>query len=515
MTDKHRFYQKATLFTYAVALFLLTSISGGTLWAQDSYWEGNVTTAPYGLLPHSGMYAASNAFPLDTKVSITHPSDATTIEVRIVARLDRGRVFMQVSRDAAQKLGIREDEIITVQVTPVEREDDLIESSLGQEKPFSADPDLNPSEAVQDESLALVQEYLAEQPEPEPEPEPEERVAVVQEPEPPEETEQQDQDTVSMAEEETEAAPVEEEVIEEITQEPQADTLPVRVQPRSKLTVVLPEPSRVPDETVSPSETTGPRTAELEPLFMQQKDKRYTPNAPELPQDTAVAEGPSSSLEAVSPLSTKYTSEFEVSHSPEPPPALLPSTDLASAEVEAEPEEEGEGEPPHSPLLPVAEESELAERSVEPEPEEEIKELPEDAELVLVPAEERPPEGPVTEPKEQVQQETETAETEKRVTSAAEEVSTGDIAAGDIAVKRSIDKDSYYLQVAAYSKLDLAQSRGQELSLRYPVTLYMEERASAAPYKLMIGPLNEDESGTLLYTFTSRGFRDAFIRKGN
>src|SRR6056297_669824 len=198
MTDKHRFYQKATLFTYAVALFLLTSISGGTLWAQDSYWEGNVTTAPYGLLPHSGMYAASNAFPLDSKVSITHPSDETTIEVRIVARLDRERVVMQVSRDAAQKLGIRENEIITVQVTPVDREDDLIESSLGQEKPFSADPDLNPSAAVQDDSLALVQEYLAEQPQPEeePEPEPEESAAVVQESEPSEETEQQDQDKV-------------------------------------------------------------------------------------------------------------------------------------------------------------------------------------------------------------------------------------------------------------------------------------------------------------------------------
>src|SRR6056297_4028088 len=198
MTDKHRFYQKATLFTYAVALFLTTAFSGGTLWAQDSYWEGNVTPAPYGVLPHSGMYAASNAFPLDSKVSITHPSGETATEVRIVARLNRERVFMQVSRDAAQKLGIREDEIITVQVTPVDREDDLIESSLGQEKPFSADPDLNPSAAVQDESLALVQEYLAEQPQPEeePEPEPEESAAVVQESEPSEETEQQDQDKV-------------------------------------------------------------------------------------------------------------------------------------------------------------------------------------------------------------------------------------------------------------------------------------------------------------------------------
>ncbi|MFO7731451.1 MAG: hypothetical protein R6V86_11890 [Spirochaetia bacterium] len=509
MKDKHRFYQKATLFTYAVALFLLIAFSGGTLWAQDSYWEGNVTPAPYGLLPHSGMYAASNAFPLDSKVSITHPSDETTIEVRIVARLDRERVFMQVSRDAAQKLGIREDEIATLHVTPVEKEDDLIESSLGQERPFSSDPDQNPSASVQDESLALVQEYLSEQPEPEaeresepepeaePEPEPEERAATVQELEPPEEQEPEEQE------------PAREYVAEMELQTPQADTLPEKDQPRAQLTVELPEPSLEPEEPAAPSTTSDPRTAELEPLFMQQKDKRYTPSAPQLPQRTAAAEGPSSSLESFSPSEGVYTTEFEVRHSPEPQRSVLPSADIASTAGDKEAEEKVEDELPHTPILPATEE---------------IEELPEDAELVLVPAEERPPEGPSTETEEQPaeteeqpaeteeqrQQETPTAETERVITSAA-----GESSAGEITVQRSIDAGSYYLQVAAYSKLDLAQSRGRELNGRYPVTLYVDERAPAAPYKLMIGPLNEDESGTLLYTFTSRGFRDAFIRKGN
>src|SRR6056297_464931 len=264
MTDKHRFYQKATLFTYAVALFLTTAFSGGTLWAQDSYWEGNVTTAPYGVLPHSGMYAASNAFPLDSKVSITHPSDETTIEVRIVARLDRQRVFMQVSRDAAQKLGIREDEITTIQVTPVESEDKLIEPPLGQEKPYSLDPDQNPSAAVQDESLALVQEYLSEQPqlEPEPEPEPEAEPEAKPEPEPEPELEPEPapepepEERVSVTQESgppQEQEGTEDDVAEkgpQMPQTPQADTLPVKQQPRDQLTVVLPEPNFIPDDLI-------------------------------------------------------------------------------------------------------------------------------------------------------------------------------------------------------------------------------------------------------------------------
>jgi hypothetical protein len=37
--------------------------------------------------------------------------------------------------------------------------------------------------------------------------------------------------------------------------------------------------------------------------------------------------------------------------------------------------------------------------------------------------------------------------------------------------------------------------------------------AGAVPlFKVLIGPLNRDESGTLLYQFRARGFRDAFVQ---
>ena len=86
---------------------------------------------------------------------------------------------------------------------------------------------------------------------------------------------------------------------------------------------------------------------------------------------------------------------------------------------------------------------------------------------------------------------------------------------GNLMIRENLEKSSYYLQVAAYNKLELARARGEGLASRYPVTIYSDRGAAAAPYKLMIGPLNEDESGTLLFTFNSLGYSDAFIRRGN
>ena len=34
-------------------------------------------------------------------------------------------------------------------------------------------------------------------------------------------------------------------------------------------------------------------------------------------------------------------------------------------------------------------------------------------------------------------------------------------------------------------------------------------------YKVLIGPLNQEESGTLLYRFRSLGYKDAFITRSD
>jgi hypothetical protein len=55
-----------------------------------------------------------------------------------------------------------------------------------------------------------------------------------------------------------------------------------------------------------------------------------------------------------------------------------------------------------------------------------------------------------------------------------------------------------------------------ELSGTYPITVFSAvDSGTARQYKVMVGPLNQDESGVLLAIFRARGYRDAFIRRGD
>jgi cell division septation protein DedD len=82
------------------------------------------------------------------------------------------------------------------------------------------------------------------------------------------------------------------------------------------------------------------------------------------------------------------------------------------------------------------------------------------------------------------------------------------------AVTSSLQADSYYLQLGVYSKADSANTVVNRFASTYPVTVYRTADTVDSLYKVMIGPLNEDESGSLLYNFKAQGYRDAFIRKG-
>ena len=72
---------------------------------------------------------------------------------------------------------------------------------------------------------------------------------------------------------------------------------------------------------------------------------------------------------------------------------------------------------------------------------------------------------------------------------------------------------SFYLQLGAYSTRSLAEKLAKEVSAYARYTVAVQPAASGARqlYKVLIGPLNRDESGTLLYQFRARGFKDAFV----
>ncbi|MFO7850635.1 MAG: hypothetical protein R6V67_11805, partial [Spirochaetia bacterium] len=134
---------------FAVVFSSVFFSTANTLSAEDTYWEGGISISSYGELPRSGFYAATNAFPSDTKVKVRNSETGETVEVRVVERLEDPHLFMLVSQEAGRALGIAEDEIVKATVSPV-RDGRDIASPTGVEDPaYSLDPDRNPMAGIE------------------------------------------------------------------------------------------------------------------------------------------------------------------------------------------------------------------------------------------------------------------------------------------------------------------------------------------------------------------------------
>ena len=122
--------------------------------------------------------------------------------------------------------------------------------------------------------------------------------------------------------------------------------------------------------------------------------------------------------------------------------------------------------------------------------------------LSLEPAEPKPPE-PIVRQASEERAEVKTPETV--VISGAE----------PLAYTRTLSEKAYYLQLGVFAEADSARRLSDDLSETYPITVFLSDAAGNPTYKVMVGPLNQDESGALLFAFRTRGFKDAFIRRGN
>ncbi|MBT3275303.1 MAG: SPOR domain-containing protein, partial [Spirochaetales bacterium] len=77
-----------------------------------------------------------------------------------------------------------------------------------------------------------------------------------------------------------------------------------------------------------------------------------------------------------------------------------------------------------------------------------------------------------------------------------------------------LSTESFYLQLGVFAEAKSAKRLQTDLEETYPVTVYLAEGSERPIYKVMVGPLNQDESGALLFQFRTRGYPDAFVRKG-
>ncbi len=86
-------------------------------------------------------------------------------------------------------------------------------------------------------------------------------------------------------------------------------------------------------------------------------------------------------------------------------------------------------------------------------------------------------------------------------------------AKANLPIVASLKKNSYYLQLVSYGNPRYARNAVDSLA-SYPVVVLPAAVGDKSYYRVLLGPVNEDEKGILLYKMRSQGFKDAFIRKG-
>jgi cell division septation protein DedD len=126
-----------------------------------------------------------------------------------------------------------------------------------------------------------------------------------------------------------------------------------------------------------------------------------------------------------------------------------------------------------------------------------------------------PPEAPA--PAQSTRTATSPAATTTAKPPAAPPVPTAAAAAAPVQTASSLPRTgaagSYFLQLGAYGTEKTARDLAAKLAATYPALVLAPPSAGSPVFKVVIGPLNRAESGTLLTWFRYRGFPDAFLKQ--
>jgi rare lipoprotein A (peptidoglycan hydrolase) len=103
-------------------------------------WDGNAIMGSYGDFPASGYYAACNSFPRNSSVEVTNLENGRSVTVLVTRGLDSPGIFMMLSVDAANALGISSGRVVRVRAAEPKSALELRPSGSGR----ASDPDFNP-----------------------------------------------------------------------------------------------------------------------------------------------------------------------------------------------------------------------------------------------------------------------------------------------------------------------------------------------------------------------------------
>ena len=232
--------------------------------------------------------------------------------------------------------------------------------------------------------------------------------------------------------------------------------------------------------------------------------------------------GTKKAVEAPSPAEIAEVEEEKENTAEEIVAAEAVTEEIIAEEVPAE-ETIAEEVPAEEKTAPVVEKSVLAEVETKPVEEEIVAEDEEYAPIVLVPTEKVVPE---TTPAETVEIESTMSsreETAVSVVPVAESAAENKIEVAEtrtaspktsfekyiVESESLLPKNRWYVQIASYGNVENIEKTVSKYS-KYPLNLVPNGKGA---YRVIVGPLNEDEYASVLKKFKAFGFKDAFLRK--
>jgi hypothetical protein len=427
--------------------------------SAKSYWEGNAALQRGDAAFESGLYAESNSFAPDTQLMVQNLDNGKSTIVTVSQRTDnQSNILILLSPMAADAVGIAPGSVARVRITE-EQKAASTAASGAPENSYNPDSDVNPGAAYAGtlgDAQASPQSPTAPQ-------QPQAGQASM----PPEEQQP------TAAEQSAEDAQI---LAEAAARNPQKQLfLPPREDQKFAYKQAAPlQTAQVPQ----PAEPQQPNAAPAEVPTVTGETTAPSQQPSDVPLAEAQAEPQASPLEAGS--AAPHPSQTEAS-----PQLALPeanATDQASVQAETSgtppaPSSEGEKialQPPETP-------AEQGATTAATPPPTSTPEHPAAATVVKAPPERQP---------------------------------------GQVQIVASLPKlpgkkrvATFYVQLGAYATQEVAQGLAGRLVPTYPVVVLAPSSGDKQMYKVLVGPLNKAESGTLLPMFKFRGFRDAFVRR--
>jgi rare lipoprotein A (peptidoglycan hydrolase) len=471
--------------------------------SAQSFWDGNATVQRGDAGFESGPFAVSNSFPPDSRIVVQNLDTGQSVTATVTRRIDgQSDVLLLLSPMAASSIGLSQGAMARVRVTLAAPVPTVPRASTSQpqEQVASRDPDINPGAAYPQSAQKDISTGSA--------------------------------GTTPAA---AEAQPSEESLPASVAQQQAATSLPPVNSPEAPQPEVahaeVTQPDHVPAQTATAAAASAAEAAAArqkadeaaiiaaaqsrkpqKQLFLPpREDERFAYHKPTVaPAQTAANTTPET--QQTTPTAPRITA---VIGEPNASPAPQQAADLALADAvapqESAPQEIvgaetagpsgepagaeialAEPEPVAEPLKPV--QTEVTGPVAAPAP------GPKAPQLALA-APQAPPERAHASPQTA---QTATAQTPQQTAPRQVPAAT---------TLKSTGSAAWYLQLAAYTTEQIAQDLAKSLVPTYPTVVLAPQPSGARMFRVVIGPLNRAESGTLLTWFRYRGFPDAFLKQ--